>query len=714
MDLRHGRRRKHKDNEALSAGASSIDATSVRRIVKSTARSLEQALASIAKDQEAAQIVGQLRLLAHKFAAGEIEAHGFRDEFTQAWCKLNEFLAQIFDKERTVAMMEQAREHVCVARHMIHKYQRAVDRAALADVEARVMTMVAMFEDGSVHRLRKCGREVLALMEGDLFQTDERLACARSSVRKCVEELGEIQALFACKRTIESLKSDAERELAAVLSRRKPRGASPRQGQRRRLAEWTSTLSMSQAVITDVCDGNPLSGAKKEFVFESVVDYDKMGSSIDRQQRISELKSKNLWLKSMLAEARMSISSLEISLSKGSSQIFEEKTRMKQRSREAVKLKQSVLMDTLKGELLDVKNEIMKYRYQEEQKRKELELLGRMSSVGNRKVLMTIHEMGRDAQLLQLVIDLQRGFERNDVNMDMDQVLTDVKDEIATNVDEILKGKVCYRLGELEARLDEELDRCKTATSEYESKLDECADAGRDLTESVPDADDMNIRQLQNELKHLVLVRDVATLTREKIAQQDLETVRFQTLERRTKAKGTRKAKLLARLCKRGQGGCPEMISELQRLKQNSEAYFATFGNLEKEYESKIGRYYELFDRRVQAYDAEDILHIFHLSEKWDELVHIHIVHDVFLRSSSAELKELGKLLCLQFDGESLSDTYAKILNEMDQVLATAYADPETERYDTRLKELRALQKENKELTASISSMLTMAYHAKE
>ena len=714
MDLRHGRRRKHKDNEALSAGASSVDAISVRRIVRSTARSLEQALAPIAHDQAVAQIIGQLRLLAHKFAAGEIEAHGFRDEFTQAWCNLNEFLAQVFDKEKTIAMMEQAREHACVARHMIHKYQRAVDRAALADVEAHVMTMVAMFEEGSVHRLRKCGREVLALMEGDLFQTDERLATARSSVGKCVEELGEIQALFACKRTIESLKSDAERELAAVLSRRKPRGASSRQGQRHQLAEWRSSLSMSQAVITDVYDGNPLGGAKKQFVFESVVDYDKIGSSIDRQQRISELKSKNLWLKSMLAEARMSISSLEISLSKGSSQISEEKTRMKQRSQEAVKLKQSVLMDTLKGELWEVKNEIMKYRYHEEQKRKELELLRRMPSTGNRKVLMTIHEMGRDAQLLQLVIDLQRGFERNEV--DMDQVLTDVKAEIATNVDEITKGKVCYRMGELDARLDKELERCEAATSEYQSKLDECRDAERDLAESVTraDADDPHIRQLQNELKHLVLVRDVATLTREKIAQQDLETVRFQTLERRTKAKGTRKTKLLARLGKRGQSGCPEMISELQRLKQNSETYFATFGNLEKEYESEIGRYYELFDRRVQTYEAEDILRLFHLSEKWDERVHVHIVYDVFLKSSSAELKELGKILCLQFDGESLSDTYAKILNEMDQVLATAYADPETERYDTRLKELRALQKENKELTASISAMLTMAYQAKE
>lgn len=651
------------------------DASAVRAIVRSTIRSLEETLVLVNRQDEVVELNSRLKSLVHQFRVEEIDVISFKRQFTDVWRQLGKAVAAIFPDETTVEMMERVRKLVSVASHMLHRYQKSNSAADVNDVSEAVAGMLDLFEDGSVRKLMQCGRKIVELMQREPFQEDERLTVARSSVSGAVATLMELQTFCGCKRQIEKLMSHTEQQLSSVFYQCKPRGSSlnlGHHGVQRLVKSVRGSLSMSQTLITDQ-NMSP--------------------------KKLNELRARNEALKMSINETKQSIVTLRLGLSKMKSHITEEREKMKERAREAAKLKQSVISDTLKAELWEIQSDVLKWKNLADEKRKEIELTRRTDIDCDREVLTRLYRLNGRCKLMRTVIGIQNEFRDNDRETNVAKPLTEMKAEI----EDLQKKSIHYCISEqardFECTLDTLLSNASEICEEWLSKAKERRRIGHG-----PVSDSHNLRKLQRELEELLLLRNVVSMTQEKIAKQDLETVRFQTLQVRLKSQNVKKAKLMSRLAKREQNSSIFLIEELAKVKAESEVYFKSFEDIESQYKSLIDEYYTLFDRRASVCDAGDVLRLFAVSEKWEELVTARVVYERFLKSSNEEMKSLGSKDVPE-DAE-LSDRLAALAREVDFVLADAYANPEMERYDTLLKELRCLQKENKELTSSISAML--------
>ena len=128
---------------------------------------------------------------------------------------------------------------------------------------------------------------------------------------------------------------------------------------------------------------------------------------------------------------------------------------------------------------------------------------------------------------------------------------------------------------------------------------------------------------------------------------------------------------------------------------------------MNKYYET-VEKYKSLSERRARLLNSNDLLfHAIIPSEQWERLTDARESQNQFIQTSLRSLIQMelaeGRV---PIDDETLPTKLSRLDRDATQAFTTAYANPQFAKYDTLKRELQSLQKQNKELTASITSLL--------
>ena len=665
MSTRRKRKTVHVPNTRAS---DELGSGNVVEIVSQVEQTLKPGFVAAGRGKEVESIMRYLKDIARALADGSLDRQTFKHEFNAKWSTLDDIAAAVFTDAQTVSMMERVRHEVRKVRHAIRKMQRED-----AKLELELNEMVSLFEDGSVRRLAAAGNAILAEMRNDVSLED-----VRSRLQAAVEELGQIQALVSCRRKFESVKARMKQQLGEALARTRTRGATV-----------SHRLQVSQAVATD------LKRRSRELVTLSVAHYEDMPVQVD--PKLKELREKNAKLREEVGNARTAVAMAEEKLVRLQRSISKERLSLRNRRGEEVVQRHVKQFETLKSQLVTMQREFNEQLNREEEKRGELERLREQIQKRDQSLLVMINELNSDAQRAKDLIEMQSAFKTDGLARDCAEVIEETKSEI-----EAMKAKDVTRF---ENHLVKLLEAEQARLSACEKKRD----AIKEDLDDAKEARHIRIEKLQQTLQELTLASNAVSMAEETAARFALETARCQKQQHTVETQQAKKGKQLSRLqAKKPRTSGVVLITSLEEIQTKTTQYFPSIGQLMNEYYETVEKYKSLSERRARLLNSDDLLfHAIIPSEQWERLTDAQESQNQFIQTSLRALIQMelaeGRV---PIDDETLPTKLRRLDRDATQAFTAAYANPQFAKYDTLKRELLSLQKQNKELTASITSLL--------
>ena len=665
MSTRRKRKTVHVPNTRAS---DELGSGNVVEIVSQVEQTLKPGFVAAGRGKEVESIMRYLKDIARALADGSLDRQTFKHEFNAKWSTLDDIAAAVFTDAQTVSMMERVRHEVRKVRHAIRKMQRED-----AKLELELNEMVSLFEDGSVRRLAAAGNAILAEMRNDVSLED-----VRSRLQAAVEELGQIQALVSCRRKFESVKARMKQQLGEALGRTRTRGATV-----------SHRLQVSQAVATD------LKRRSRELVTLSVAHYEDMPVQVD--PKLKELREKNAKLREEVGNARTAVAMAEEKLVRLQRSIAKERLSLRNRRGEEVVQRHVKQFETLKSQLVTMQREFNEQLNREEEKRGELERLREQIQKRDQSLLVMINELNSDAQRAKDLIEMQSAFKTDGLARDCAEVIEETKSEI-----EAMKAKDVTRFeNHLVKLLEAEQARLRTCEKKRDAIKEDLDDA--------KEARHIRIEKLQQTLQELTLASNAVSMAEETAARFALETARCQKQQHTVETQQAKKGKQLSRLQpKKPRTSGVVLITSLEEIQTKTTQYFPSIGQLMNEYYETVEKYKSLSERRARLLNSDDLLfHAIIPSEQWERLTDAQESQNQFIQTSLRALIQMelaeGRV---PIDDETLPTKLRRLDRDATQAFTAAYANPQFAKYDTLKRELLSLQKQNKELTASITSLL--------
>ena len=665
MSTRRKRKTVHVPNTRAS---DELGSGNVVEIVSQVEQTLKPGFVAAGRGKEVESIMRYLKDIARALADGSLDRQTFKHEFNAKWSTLDDIAAAVFTDAQTVSMMERVRHEVRKVRHAIRKMQWED-----AKLELELNEMVSLFEDGSVRRLAAAGNAILAEMRNDVSLED-----VRSRLQAAVEELGQIQALVSCRRKFESVKARMKQQLGEALARTRTRGATV-----------SHRLQVSQAVATD------LKRRSRELVTLSVAHYEDMPVQVD--PKLKELREKNAKLREEVGNARTAVAMAEEKLVRLQRSIAKERLSLRNRRGEEVVQRHVKQFETLKSQLVTMQREFNEQLNREEEKRGELERLREQIQKRDQSLLVMINELNSDAQRAKDLIEMQSAFKTDGLARDCAEVIEETKSEI-----EAMKAKDVTRFeNHLVKLLEAEQARLRTCEKKRDAIKEDLDDA--------KEARHIRIEKLQQTLQELTLASNAVSMAEETAARFALETARCQKQQHTVETQQAKKGKQLSRLqAKKPRTSGVVLITSLEEIQTKTTQYFPSIGQLMNEYYETVEKYKSLSERRARLLNSDDLLfHAIIPSEQWERLTDAQESQNQFIQTSLRALVQMelaeGRV---PIDDETLPTKLRRLDRDATQAFTAAYANPQFAKYDTLKRELLSLQKQNKELTASITSLL--------
>ena len=668
MSTRRKRKTVHVPNTRAS---DELGSGSVVEIVSQVEQALTPGFVAAGRGKEVESIIRYLKDIARALADGSLDRQTFKHEFNAKWSTLDDIAAAVFTDAHTVSMMEGVRQEVRKVRHAIRKTQREDP-----NLELELNKMVALFEDGSVRRLAAAGNAILAEM-----RNDASLGEVSSRLQAAVEELWQIQTLVSCRRRFESVKAQMKQQLGEALGRTRRRGAT--------VSHTRSQLQVSQAITTD------LKRRSRELVTLSVAHYEDVPVHVD--PRLEELREKNAKLREEVGNAKTAVAMAEEKLVRLQRSIAKERLSLRNRRGEEAAQRHVTQFESLKSQLVMMQREFNEQLTREEKKRGELECLREQIQKRDQSLLAIINELNSDAQRAKDLIEMQSAFKTDGVARECAEVIEETKSEI-----EAMRAKDITRFENHIVKLLE-AEQAKLSTCEKKR------DAIKEDLDDAKEARHIRIEKLQQTLQELTLASNAVSLAEETAARFALEIARCQKQQHTVETQQAKKGKQLSRLqAKKPRTSGVVLITSLEEIQTKTTQYFPSIGQLMNEYYETVEKYKSLSERRARLLNSNDLLfHAIIPSEQWERLTDARESQNQFIQTSLRSLIQMelaeGRV---PIDDETLPTKLSRLDRDATQAFTTAYANPQFAKYDTLKRELQSLQKQNKELTASITSLL--------
>lgn len=588
-----------------------------------------------------------------------------------------------------------------------------------AEIARDLKSMTARFSRGSIDKLQfqeYCNAKLRDLDE--LTQRafeDSRIVSMMEGVRECVRRAGRIikktelndpRFEIAINKMLVMFEEGSVRRLAA--------SANAILSEMRRESQLSDAVSCVEAAVTGLTQIHALVAGKRRVeqirdAIQSHISPSKQTrrrgaslcpgkvQSIGDNPRLLELREKNAKLKAQIRDAKTAAAAAEENLVKLQRNIIRERLHLRDARGEKVLQLQANEFEKLKQELLEIRRDFAEHMSREEEKRKELQTLRDQVTARDTRILSRIDELSDDARRAKELIEMQSTFGIDYGERNYSEKVEETKREIE---------KLAWKGTGFAQKLDAILVDEKKCVKEQKMKRNQALEKAEEATETRH----VRIEKLKRRLKEVTLMSNTAVLSQETVARLELETARCQKQQHSADAKKAKKEKQLAKMNKRGGGYI--LISALEAIQEKTVKFFPGLGETLEKFRRARDKFNDLCEKRSLVCSDELFMASMILSERWEGLTDTLELQRQWIENGVNELIrmeiESGKV---PIDDETLSTKLAKLSKEAEQVISIAYANPRVARYDSLRMELQALQKENRELKAAITSLLADLDH---